>query len=50
MALQYALSRSAQACVIPGFKNPAQDETNVSAADKPLSTEEIAFVEKQLQG
>ncbi len=50
VALQYALSRSAQACVIPGFKNPAQVETNMSTADKPLSAQEIAFVEKQLHG
>lgn len=50
VALQYALSRSAQACVIPGFKNPEQVETNVSAANKPLSREEIALVEQQLRG
>ncbi len=50
VALQYALSRSDHACVIPGFKNPVQVETNASAAGKPLSAEELAFVAKQLQG
>jgi len=49
VALQYALARSARSCVIPGFKNAGQVEINVSAAGKPLSPEEVAFVRQQLQ-
>ncbi len=49
VALQYALSRSAHSCVIPGFKSGAQVEINVGATGKPLSQDEVDFVRRQLQ-
>jgi myo-inositol catabolism protein IolS len=49
-AIQYALSKSQNACVIPGFKNAKQVETNAQASGKPLSQEEIDFITKALQG
>ena len=48
MALQYALSRSKNAVVIPGFKNPWQVELNAAAADKPLSAEDVQFIRETL--
>ncbi len=47
MALQYALSRSKNAIVIPGFKNPRQVEIN-AAADKPLSIQDVQFIRETL--
>jgi len=44
VALQYLLASPAVACVIPGFRNTEQVEINVSAAGKPLSGEDVAFV------
>jgi myo-inositol catabolism protein IolS len=49
VALQYPLARTQHGCVIPGFKNPEQVEINASAADKPLSPEDVEFIRKQLQ-
>ncbi len=43
-ALQYLLSFPCVACVIPGFRNLRQVEVNLSAADKPLTTDDVAFV------
>jgi aryl-alcohol dehydrogenase-like predicted oxidoreductase len=48
VALQFALKESPNACVIPGFKNPAQVEVNAAAAGRPLSDEEFAFVRSSL--
>ena len=50
VALQYALGQSANACVIPGFKNPAQVEINVAGAGSPLSKDDLDFVRRQLRG
>lgn len=50
VAMQYALAQSANACVIPGFKNAQQVEVNAQAAGKPLTADEIAFVRQALQG
>jgi aryl-alcohol dehydrogenase-like predicted oxidoreductase len=50
VALQYALARSPSACVIPGFKNARQVESNAQAAGRPLSTEDVAFIRATLQG
>lgn len=50
VALQYALSQSNNACVIPGFKNPGQVEVNAEASGRPLSPDEVAFIRATLQG
>ncbi len=50
VALQFALAQSQNACVIPGFKNARQVESNADAAGKPLSKDDIEFVKKTLQG
>lgn len=44
VALQYVLAHERVACVIPGFRNRRQVACNVSAADKPLSAEDVAFL------
>ncbi|HZO90570.1 MAG TPA: aldo/keto reductase [Chthonomonadaceae bacterium] len=49
VALQYALAQSANACVIPGFKNARQVEINAQASGKPLSADDIAFIRQTLQ-
>lgn len=49
MAIQFALAQSSNACVIPGFKNAAQVESNALAAENPLNLEEIEMVRKALQ-
>jgi myo-inositol catabolism protein IolS len=50
VALQYALARSPQVCVIPGFKNARQVESNARAAGRPLSAEDVALIRSALQG
>ena len=50
VALQVALARSPNACVIPGFKNPAQVEINLAGAGDPLTADDVAFVRRHLQG
>jgi len=45
VANQYALSKSEAAVVIPGFKNERQVTVNTATMDKPLTIEEIRFVE-----
>lgn len=50
VALQFALAQSPNACVIPGFKNARQVESNASAAGQPLSADDVAFVKQTLQG
>ncbi len=50
VALQFALAHSENACVIPGFKNARQVESNASAASQPLSPEDVAFVRQSLSG
>ena len=50
VAEQYCLAQSANAVIIPGFKNPKQVEMNLSAAGKPLSAEDVAFIRETLQG
>lgn len=44
VALQYVLAHERVACVIPGFRNLRQAQTNVGAAGKPLSADDIAFL------
>jgi len=44
VALQYLLSEPCVACVIPGFRNLAQAEINVDAAEVPLVEAEIAAI------
>ncbi len=48
IANQYALSRSANAVTIPGFKNAGQVEKNFNTMSKPLSGDEIAYVDSVL--
>jgi aryl-alcohol dehydrogenase-like predicted oxidoreductase len=45
VANQYALSKSESAVVIPGFKNERQVSVNTATMNKPLTTDEIKFVE-----
>jgi len=44
VALQYALHRSTNAVVIPGFRNVRQVEINAAASGKPLSDEEAGLI------
>jgi len=46
MALQNSLHKSERAVVIPGFRNAAQVEMNVSASGSPLSDDDVAFIKK----
>ncbi len=48
VALQYALAQSPSACVIPGFKDIRQVESNAVAP--PLSVQDVAFMWQTLQG
>ncbi len=49
VALQYLLSYPCVACVIPGFRNRAQVEINLAGAERPLSSEDIAYVRVALR-
>jgi aryl-alcohol dehydrogenase-like predicted oxidoreductase len=44
------LAQSPHACVIPGFKNARQVESNAQAAGRPLSAEDVTFIKATLQG
>lgn len=48
MALQFVLAHPRVACVIPGFRNARQAASNVAAADRPLTTEDLAFIRETL--
>ncbi len=50
VALQFALAQSQSACVIPGFKNARQVESNAAASGQPLSADDVAFVRQALHG
>ena len=50
VALQFALAQSPNACVIPGFKNARQVDSNAGAASQALSVEDVEFVRQALQG
>lgn len=43
-ALQYLLANPSVCCVIPGFRNLKQVEVNLSGWDKPLASEDVAFI------
>ncbi|ACT00154.1 aldo/keto reductase [Paenibacillus sp. JDR-2] len=47
-AIQYALAQSPNACVIPGFKNIRQVESNAKAAGEPLTTQEVELIQQAL--
>jgi myo-inositol catabolism protein IolS len=49
IAIQFPLAQSSQACVIPGFKNARQVESNAQGACKPLNEDEEAFIKQILQ-
>jgi aryl-alcohol dehydrogenase-like predicted oxidoreductase len=44
VALQYDLAHLCVACVIPGFRNLRQVQVNLAGWDKPLTTDDVAFV------
>lgn len=50
VAIQFALAQSPNACVIPGFKNARQVESNAQGAGLPFTGEEITFIKQTLQG
>ncbi|MFC5648832.1 aldo/keto reductase [Paenibacillus solisilvae] len=50
VAIQYPLAQSSNACVIPGFKNASQVESNASGAGQPLSAEDVSFIRRVLRG
>ncbi|GMK47788.1 oxidoreductase [Paenibacillus glycanilyticus] len=47
-AIQFALAQSPNACVIPGFKNIRQVESNALAAGEPLTTQEVELIRQAL--
>ncbi|MCK9859337.1 aldo/keto reductase [Paenibacillus sp. ATY16] len=47
-AIQFALAQSPNACVIPGFKNIRQVESNALAAGAPLTTQEVELIRQAL--
>ncbi len=49
VALQYALARSPQACVIPGFKDARQVDSNAQVSGRPLTAEDVTFIRQTLQ-
>jgi myo-inositol catabolism protein IolS len=48
-AIQYALAQSPNACVIPGFKNIRQVESNASAAGSPLTSQEVELIKQSIR-
>ncbi len=50
VAIQYALAQSPNACVIPGFKNARQVESNAAASGKPLTADEVMWIRQILRG
>ncbi|MNR64869.1 Aldo/keto reductase family protein [compost metagenome] len=50
VAIQFALAQSPNACVIPGFKNAKQVESNAQGSGIPLNAEEVEFVRSVIQG
>ena len=50
VAIQFLLADPLVGCVIPGFRNRQQVEINLSAADRPLSAEDVAFVRQVFAG
>ena len=50
MALNYLLAQPFVACVIPGFRNERQAKCNLAGVGRAFSPEDVAFVQKTLQG
>lgn len=48
-AIQFSLAKYSNACVIPGFKNARQVESNAQAAGQPLTTQEVEIIQKALR-
>ena len=46
VALQYVLSHETVCCVLPGFRNKNQVQDSIAASDRPLSREDVVFIEK----
>lgn len=44
VALQYNLGHETVGCVIPGFRNIKQIESNLSGADKPLTPDDVQWI------
>ena len=50
VAQRYILNHPNVACVIPGFRNERQVACNLAATSRSLSADDMAFIEKTLQG
>jgi aryl-alcohol dehydrogenase-like predicted oxidoreductase len=48
MALNFVLAHPNVACAIPGFRNERQARSNLSAAGRKLSQEEVEFIRAAL--
>ncbi|TVY01499.1 aldo/keto reductase [Paenibacillus cremeus] len=48
VAIQFALTQSPNACVIPGFKNARQVESNAEVAGKPITADEATLIRQIL--
>jgi aryl-alcohol dehydrogenase-like predicted oxidoreductase len=48
MALNYILAQPRVACVIPGFRNERQAKCNVAGMGKPISTDDVKFIQQAL--
>lgn len=46
VALQYDLAHPCVACAIPGFRNLNQVQVNLAELDKPLSADDVKFVQQ----
>lgn len=49
VALNYDLAQPRVACVIPGFRNERQAKSNLSAAGRTLSGDDIRFIQETLR-
>lgn len=45
VALQYVLSHEQVCCALPGFRNIQQVQESIAASDRPLSQEDVFFIE-----
>lgn len=48
VALNYVLAMPNVACVIPGFRNERQVRVNLAASGRPLSSDDVKFVQEAL--
>ena len=50
VALQFVLAHDNVACVIPGFRNTRQVDCNLHSADKPLTEDDVTYLENVFAG